>query len=85
LWQNRRRPSRLVKELALAHIRDLDQKAQELVAMKMALEHLVHGCHGDDRPECPILDALARPAMVVVPARRIAVKPLARPRKRVPA
>ena len=59
LWQNRRRPSRQVKALAEAHIHELEQKATELLAMKAALEHLVHCCHGDDRPECPILESLA--------------------------
>jgi len=59
LWQNRRRPSRQVKALAEAHIKELEQKAAEIMAMKSALEHLVHRCHGDDRPECPILDGLA--------------------------
>ena len=59
LWQNRRRPSRLVKAMAQAHIDELEQKAQELLAMKATLEHLVKCCHGDDRPECPILETLA--------------------------
>lgn len=59
LWQNRRRPSREVKALALTHIQQLEQKAQELLAMKASLEHLVQCCHGDDRPECPILETLA--------------------------
>jgi len=59
LWQNRRRPSRQVKALAQAHLQELDQKLQELQAMKSTLEHLVHCCHGDDRPDCPILDTLA--------------------------
>lgn len=59
LWQDRSRPSREVKALAKGQIRELEAKAQELLAMKSALEHLVHGCHGDDRPECPILDSLA--------------------------
>ncbi|WP_425258069.1 Cu(I)-responsive transcriptional regulator [Rubrivivax sp. RP6-9] len=59
LWQNRGRPSRQVKALAEAHIRDLEQKAAELLAMKATLQHLVHCCHGDDRPDCPILDSLA--------------------------
>jgi MerR family copper efflux transcriptional regulator len=59
LWQNRRRPSRQVKALAEAHIKELEQKAQELLAMKATLEHLVECCHGDDRPECPILEELA--------------------------
>lgn len=60
LWQNRRRPSRQVKALVEAHISELEQKATDLLAMKAALEHLAHCCHGDDRPECPILDSLAR-------------------------
>jgi MerR family copper efflux transcriptional regulator len=59
LWHNRQRPSRLVKAMAEVHIQALEQKAQELLAMKSTLEHLVHCCHGDDRPECPILDVLA--------------------------
>ena len=59
LWQNRRRSSRQVKALAEAHIRELQQKAQDLLAMKATLEHLVRSCHGDDRPECPILENLA--------------------------
>jgi Cu(I)-responsive transcriptional regulator len=58
LWQNRKRPSRQVKALAQAHIQELQQKAQELLSMKATLEHLVHCCHGDDRPECPILEQL---------------------------
>jgi MerR family copper efflux transcriptional regulator len=59
LWHNRKRPSRLVKALAEAHIQALEQKAQELLTMKSTLEHLVRCCHGDDRPECPILETLA--------------------------
>ncbi|MDP1648171.1 MAG: Cu(I)-responsive transcriptional regulator [Rubrivivax sp.] len=59
LWQDRQRPSRQVKALAQAHIQELRRKAQELLAMTATLEHLVHCCHGDDRPECPILESLA--------------------------
>jgi len=67
LWRNRSRPSRQVKALASAHIRELEQKAQELLAMKATLEHLVHCCHGDDRPECPILDSLAAEGPLAAP------------------
>jgi MerR family copper efflux transcriptional regulator len=45
--------------MAQAHIEALQAKAQELLAMKATLEHLVHCCHGDERPECPILESLA--------------------------
>jgi len=58
LWQDRNRPSREVKALARKHIEELDAKAQELLAMKSALEHLAHCCRGDDRPDCPIIDSL---------------------------
>ena len=60
LWQNRRRSSRQVKALAQAHIHELEQKLEELRAMKATLEHLVHCCHGDERPDCPIIDKLAQ-------------------------
>lgn len=59
LWQNRRRPSRQVKALAQGHIEALDAKLKELQGMKATLEHLVRCCHGDDRPDCPIIDRLA--------------------------
>jgi len=59
LWQDRKRPSRQVRALAQAHIEELDDKLKELQAMKATLEHLVHCCHGDDRPDCPIIDSLA--------------------------
>jgi MerR family copper efflux transcriptional regulator len=58
LWQNRKRPSRQVKALAQAHILELEEKLMELQAMKATLQHLVHCCHGDDRPDCPIIETL---------------------------
>ncbi|MBX3622762.1 MAG: Cu(I)-responsive transcriptional regulator [Rhizobacter sp.] len=60
LWQNRGRPSRQVKALAQAHLDELDQKLRELQTMKATLQHLVHCCAGDDRPECPIIESLAQ-------------------------
>ncbi|MDP3823553.1 MAG: Cu(I)-responsive transcriptional regulator [Burkholderiales bacterium] len=59
LWQNRRRSSSRVKALALAHVAELERKVASLQAMKDSLQHLAMCCHGDDRPECPILDRLA--------------------------
>lgn len=59
LWQNRRCGSRQVKALAQSHIEALDRKVHELQAMRATLAHLVHCCHGDDRPDCPIIDSLA--------------------------
>ena len=59
LWQNRRRASSDVRRIAQEHIRDLDAKIEELQAMRRTLEQLVHTCHGDHRPDCPILEDLA--------------------------
>lgn len=61
LWQDRARASADVKLLAKVHIQELADKITELSAMRAALENLVHACHGDDRPECPILIGLAQP------------------------
>ena len=59
LWQDRGRESREVKRLANAHITALREKLDQLQKMIGALEQLTACCHGDDRPECPILDELA--------------------------
>jgi MerR family copper efflux transcriptional regulator len=59
LWQDRRRASADVKRLATKHMADLDARIAELQGMRRSLENLVHCCHGDDRPDCPILDDLA--------------------------
>ena len=59
LWRNRRRSSAQVKELALRHVAELERKIAEMQAMTRTLKHLAHNCHGDERPECPILDDLA--------------------------
>ncbi|VWX61973.1 DNA-binding transcriptional activator of copper-responsive regulon genes [Burkholderiales bacterium 8X] len=60
LWQNKRRSSAEVKRIALAHASDLGRKIEELTAMRRTLEHLADCCHGDERPECPILGELAQ-------------------------
>lgn len=59
LWQNQRRTSRKVRELALNHIAELDERIRELQEIRHVLSHLVQHCHGDDRPDCPILESLA--------------------------
>ena len=59
LWQNRRRASADVKRIALSHVADLDRRMSEMAAMKRTLETLAACCHGDERPDCPILDELA--------------------------
>jgi Cu(I)-responsive transcriptional regulator len=58
LWNDRRRPSSKVKQLALAHIDELNTRILEMQAMKTTLEKLAEHCHGDERPDCPILQGL---------------------------
>lgn len=60
LWENKRRPSASVKKIAGGHVRDLKRRIQEMEYMVATLEHLTRNCHGDNRPECPILEDLAR-------------------------
>jgi Cu(I)-responsive transcriptional regulator len=60
LWRNRRRASADVKRIALAHAGDLQRRIDEMQAMQRTLKHLAHRCHGDSRPDCPILDDLAK-------------------------
>lgn len=59
LWQDRGRASADVKKLAMAHVAELERKAQKLQEMSRALTHLAEHCHGDDRPDCPIINELA--------------------------
>lgn len=60
LWQDRTRCSAEVKRVALAHVAELEAKIAELQAMADTLTELADACHGDDRPECPILKDLAQ-------------------------
>ena len=59
LWRDRERPSREVRSLAAGHLADLNRRFAELQDMAATLSHLVERCHGDARPECPILEQLA--------------------------
>jgi MerR family copper efflux transcriptional regulator len=59
LWGNRRRASADVKRLATKHVAELDARIAEMQAMRRTLVNLAEHCHGDDRPDCPILDDLA--------------------------
>lgn len=59
LWQDNQRASADVKALAGAHIEALNRKIEELVGLRDTLQELVRSCHGDDRPDCPILKDLA--------------------------
>ena len=62
LWRDRSRASADVKDIALDHIRVLDEKAKALKAMSDTLRHLANNCHGDDRPDCPIIEGFASAA-----------------------
>ncbi|MCA9129221.1 MAG: Cu(I)-responsive transcriptional regulator [Planctomycetales bacterium] len=59
LYEDKSRASGDVKELAEQKLVEIDRKMLELRELKKSLGHLVEHCHGDDRPDCPILDSLA--------------------------
>jgi len=58
LWRDKSRSSAEVKAIAQKHVKVLEEKAAALQAMSRTLTHLTRNCHGDNRPDCPILDAL---------------------------
>ncbi len=59
LWQDRARSSSEVKNLAQSHVTEIERKIAELTGLRDTLTHLIHRCHGDARPDCPILERLA--------------------------
>jgi MerR family copper efflux transcriptional regulator len=60
LWQNRRRASANVRKVAQKHADELAQRIVAMQGMQRTLQHLIHCCHGDERPDCPILEELAK-------------------------
>ena len=62
LWQDKSRASADVKRLALEHVEELDRKAKEIQEMSQVLKHLADNCHGDARPDCPIINGLDKMA-----------------------
>ncbi|WP_417066680.1 Cu(I)-responsive transcriptional regulator [Niveibacterium terrae] len=60
LWEDGARASREVKAIALSHIAELERKITAMQAMKEALLELADACQGDQRPDCPILNAIAQ-------------------------
>jgi Cu(I)-responsive transcriptional regulator len=59
LWQDKHRASKDVRAMAKQHIAELDKKIADMQAMRRTLETLATKCHGDERPDCPILDDLS--------------------------
>jgi len=59
LYEDTGRASADVKAMAREHLDKITQKIAELEAMRATLSTLVNKCHGDDRPDCPILDGLS--------------------------
>jgi Cu(I)-responsive transcriptional regulator len=59
LYDDRDRSSADVKNVVLHHVEEIDRKLAELAAMRRTLLHLAERCHGDERPDCPILDELS--------------------------
>lgn len=61
LWRDGERASADVKRVALAHVAELEDRISGLQAMARTLRDLASSCHGNDRPDCPIIEELAEP------------------------
>jgi Cu(I)-responsive transcriptional regulator len=59
LYQDRSRASHDVRAIASAHVAAIEQKLRELQSMRATLQKLVDACHGDERPDCPILEEMS--------------------------
>ncbi len=59
LYDDKERSSQDVRDLATQHVRAIEEKVRELQGMRATLQALIHACHGDERPECPILNDIA--------------------------
>ena len=70
LWRDRDRASADVKAMAISHVTGLKVKIAELQAMAQTLEHLANQCHGNDRPDCPIIADLAEPTAAAAAEQR---------------
>jgi Cu(I)-responsive transcriptional regulator len=69
LWRDRSRASADVKAIALEQIAELERKAAAIAAMTRTLKTLVSSCHGDERPDCPIIEGFAGGEDAAVTAR----------------
>ena len=65
LYRDRGRASQDVRAIASAHVAAIEEKVRELQSMRMTLNKLIHACHGDERPNCPILEEMAGEAETV--------------------
>lgn len=63
LWEDQDRASADVRQIAKGHLAEIERKITDLSAMRDTLQGLVRACHGDDRPDCPILRGLADPSV----------------------
>jgi hypothetical protein len=71
LYQDRGRASHDVREIAAAHVVAIEEKLRELESMRATLRNLIRACHGDERPDCPILDDIAGKELpAAAPSRR---------------
>lgn len=64
LYDDKHRASADVRGMALVRLKEIDRKIEELEGLRATLSHLVEACHGDERPDCPIIDELAGPIPV---------------------
>lgn len=59
LWQDDKRTSREVKRMVQGHLLEIESRIESLISIREALAHLTKHCQGDERPECPIIEAFS--------------------------
>lgn len=67
LWQDPKRSSRAVKQLAEQHLQEVEHKMRELAAMQSTLQQMIHACPGDEGFACAILEQLSAPSPALPP------------------
>ena len=59
LYEEKNRSSSDVRKIAIQHLKEIKRKEEDLMKLRIELDHLVNACAGDDRPDCPIIDYLS--------------------------
>ncbi|WEX09466.1 Cu(I)-responsive transcriptional regulator [Chelativorans sp. AA-79] len=59
LYQDKERASHDVQKIAVSHVNAIEEKIRKLQSMRATLQKLITACHGDHRPDCPILEDIA--------------------------
>ena len=60
LFENENRKSESVRDIAKNKLENINNQINELNDLKKSLEWLLKKCPGNDKPDCPIIEELAK-------------------------